>query len=884
VMRYTEGSWQDVGAPGFSDGTASYLSLAFHDDEPYLAYQDNANGSRGTVMRYTAGSWSALGGTAFTAARVDHTSLTFVNGEANLSFMDWDNDLKITLMRYTAGNWEAVGGAGFSDGEGTHTHVFAIGNQPYVGFRDLANGNGATVGYYVYTSVPTVTTTAVTDVTATTATSGGNVTDDGGADVTARGVCWSTAENPDIDDDKTADGVGTGAFSSAITGLEPNTNYYVRAYATNLEGTSYGNQVSFTTEIAPPTVTTADITAIGTSTATGGGEVLAEGGGAVAGRGVCWSTAEEPTIADEKTEDGAGLGAFESAIAGLSPNQTYYVRAYATNQAGTGYGAQKSFTTNAALATVTTAEISEITHNSATGGGEVTDDGGDPPSARGVCWSVLENPTLADAHSVDGGGAGAFISGLTDLDPFITYYVRAYATNLAGTAYGNERSFTTTQALATVRTLPVMDLTEHSVSVRGQVTRDGGSEVAERGVCIGAEVNPTIDGYHLTKGAGLGTFSVEFAGLQANTQYYLRAYATNDVGTAYGSCVAVTTPATVPSVYTHAAGPIMNGVAALRGQVINDGGSPVEARGLCYDQAPNPTVLGEHVLLGAGVGPFSHDLGGLDPNRTYYVRAYAENAQGLAYGNQISFDTPREKPVVLTGAVSDVQGAEAVISGEVLCDGGGELLEWGVCWSTGPDPSVASARGPAEAGLTHFSVRLSGLAPDTRYYARCYATNEVGTAYGAVIAFTSAAALPAVGEVAVSGVTTNSAQVTGEVLDDHGHPVLARGLCWGTMADPDTSDPHIRLGTGVGSFEGRLEDLAPGVTYYVRAFASNHLGTAYGPEAAFETGLAMPRLWRAAVCKRDLPMRRWPVAWCTRPVAPPSRLEESAGRWKSCQR
>ena len=99
----------------------------------------------------------------------------------------------------------------------------------------------------VTVELPTVATTAVSDIAQVTATGGGNVSDDGGADVTARGICWSTSHNPTVSGSHTTDGTGTGTFTSALTGLTPNTTYYVRAYATNSEGTAYGSEVSFTT-------------------------------------------------------------------------------------------------------------------------------------------------------------------------------------------------------------------------------------------------------------------------------------------------------------------------------------------------------------------------------------------------------------------------------------------------------------------------------------------------------------------------------------------------------------------------------------------------------------------------------------------------------------
>ena len=98
------------------------------------------------------------------------------------------------------------------------------------------------------TGIPVLTTTAVTDILQTTVNSGGNITSDGGATVTARGVCWSTGQTPTISDNKTTNGVGAGNFVSNISGLTANTNYYVRAYATNGNGTGYGAAMFFTTQ------------------------------------------------------------------------------------------------------------------------------------------------------------------------------------------------------------------------------------------------------------------------------------------------------------------------------------------------------------------------------------------------------------------------------------------------------------------------------------------------------------------------------------------------------------------------------------------------------------------------------------------------------------
>ena len=294
---------------------------------------------------------------------------------------------------------------------------------------------------------PIVTTADVTDITQTTAVSGGNITDDGGAAVTARGVCWSTSQNPTVSDNHTSDGNGTGSFTSNLTNLTANTTYYVRAYATNENGTSYGEQKSFTTlqNIELPTVTTADVTDITQNTAVSGGNVTDDGGAAVTARGVCWSKDPNPTIDNSFISNGNGTGSFTIEISGLTSATTYYIRAYATNSEGTSYGEQKSFTTlqYIQLPTVTTTIVTNVTSTTATSGGNVTDDGGATVTARGVCWSTSPDPTIDDNKTTDGNGTGAITSQLTNLTHSTTYYIRAYATNSEGTSYGEQRYFST---------------------------------------------------------------------------------------------------------------------------------------------------------------------------------------------------------------------------------------------------------------------------------------------------------------------------------------------------------------------------------------------------------------------------------------------------------
>ncbi len=194
---------------------------------------------------------------------------------------------------------------------------------------------------------PTVTTSAIVNISNIYATGGGNVTSGGSSSVTVRGVCWNIAPEPTTSNSLTNDGTGIGIFTSSIQVLSPNTKYYIRAYATNEQGTSYGDQLSFTTAATgnTPTVITSPVSNISDSAAYCGGNVISPGSSPVIEFGVCWSTIR-PDISDPHTVDGTGIGSFTSYIHGLSANTTYYVRAYATNSEETGYGNEISFNTN----------------------------------------------------------------------------------------------------------------------------------------------------------------------------------------------------------------------------------------------------------------------------------------------------------------------------------------------------------------------------------------------------------------------------------------------------------------------------------------------------------------------------------------------------------
>ena len=192
-------------------------------------------------------------------------------------------------------------------------------------------------------------------------------------------------------------------------------------------------------------VTTTEPTNITAISAVSGGSLSSSDGSyiVILEKGICWATHPNPTVMNDfHTENGSGINTFTSEMTDLNLNSIYYVRAYAVTDSGTTYGEEMSFTTRDGIPTLTTS-ITSITGESATSGGNITDDGGLNVMARGVCWSTSPNPTLSDNHTTNGTGTGNFSSNITGLEISTTYYVRAYATTNVGTAYGNEVSFTT---------------------------------------------------------------------------------------------------------------------------------------------------------------------------------------------------------------------------------------------------------------------------------------------------------------------------------------------------------------------------------------------------------------------------------------------------------
>lgn len=298
--------------------------------------------------------------------------------------------------------------------------------------------------------MPELSTSSITDITGTSAVGGGNVTSDGNAEITSKGVCWSLEPNPTNNDSKTDEGTGAGQFISNINGLNAGTTYHVRSYATNPIGTAYGTDISFTTLGEAPECITQTPINITSSGATLNGTVNANDLVTNVTFEYGISTAYGQTITSSQSPaSGNGLTNISVEISGLTPGTIYHYRVVAVNSIGTANGNDLTFTTAVVLPTLTTTPVSNRKSTSGTSGGTITSDGGASISARGVCWAISSNPTVINDHTIDGEGSGSFTSEIKCLDRETTYYVRAYATNSEGTGYGEQEIFTTQSGLIT---------------------------------------------------------------------------------------------------------------------------------------------------------------------------------------------------------------------------------------------------------------------------------------------------------------------------------------------------------------------------------------------------------------------------------------------------
>ncbi|MBR4217643.1 MAG: hypothetical protein IKR71_01180 [Bacteroidales bacterium] len=492
-------------------------------------------------------------------------------------------------------------------------------------------------------ATPTVTTNTTVEFDHGKATVGGNVTNAGFGELTERGICYGTSENPTVEGSKVvATGTTTGAFTCLLSGLETDQKYYARAYATNAAGTTYGDNVEFTI-YEDPQLSMVEVTVAATGTITAQANLAQEGINTITELGICWGTTEDidPDNDGSTKVTAIALGDYTLTLEGEFTEGTYYVRAYAKTAEGVFTSAEyKTFT-------ITAPVVASSTDHSVVDGamqlnGTLTALGTPAATEIGVCYGPNGFPTIEAPNTKVAAAAvaeGPFTVTATDMTAG-TYHARAYATYAFGTVYGNDIAFTVNAPTVTTGAEPVVDNEGQKVTVSGNVTNAGSAEVTKRGICYGTTAEPDTTNKVAAENAGTGTFSATLTDLAPGATYYARAYAVNAFGIAYGDDVTFQLTATTPEPVVTTGTATYNtadGKITAVGEVVSAGtGGEVTERGICYSVNENPTIEGTKVAAAtAGIGEFSVTLTDLTP-AVYHLRAYATNAEGTAYGEDVT--------------------------------------------------------------------------------------------------------------------------------------------------------------------------------------------------------------------------------------------------------
>jgi len=613
-----------------------------------------------------------------------------------------------------------------------------------------------------------------------------------------------------------------------------------------------------------PIVQTGSFSGISYTTATASANLISNNGKIILAKGICLSVNAYPTEADAVIVPGNSLGTYTSSFTNLLPNTTYYIRAFAISTAGTAYGHVTNFTTlPLSLPTLITDTLSNISNQSAFAKATITDDGGSTITERGFCVSTASMPTVIDTKIQVNALSLSYNSSITSLLTNTTYYIRSYAVNAQGTNYGNQQIFTTISLpLPTITTTAATNIEYTTVSVGGQITSDGGTAVTQRGICYSTNPNPTINEMNINLGAGMGTYTATINNLIPNTTYYAKAYASSLAGTAYGNEISFTTLAlTTPQIATFNIAGIGGTSANSGGNVTNSGGSIVTARGLCWSTNANPTISDSLSLNGSGLGTFTAVLNGLTLNTTYYVRAYATNAQGTGYGNELSFTTtsqilpPQSIPII---GSFQIQKTDSVYigGGYISYDGGSAITQQGVCWNSTGNPTMAdsivySDNLNSNSFHTNFNLPMTCNIP---YYIRAFAINNLGVGYGQQVTVISGMT-PKFTQIIISNSNQSNgfsnAQATTDILSGGGCTIIERGYCWSVNSNPTLYPFHTISGYGLGSYSANLNNLISNTTYYVRAYAITSNGTYYSDQTSFLTasinGLAIGQYYAGGI-------------------------------------
>ena len=458
--------------------------------------------------------------------------------------------------------------------------------------------------------------------------------------------------------------------------------------------------------------------------------------------GICYGTDPKPTIKNSLALCADSVGQL-CELLGLEAATTYYARAFVQNRSDVLYGNEITFTTAERLVESGHEYVDmglSVKWATMNVGATVAEEGG-----KYFAWGEVEEKESYMWDNYQYGNSRTTLTKYCESEEYGTVDNKTMLDLLDDAAYmnwgGKWRMPTYNEWDELLRNSKWTWVEQNGIKgVRVRSTKNGNCIfLPTTGYKVGADLNykDVIVGFwsgSLSKNGSYMSYGVSienpnntasFYGFNRYNGYPIRAVMDN----------AITPPAVdVPTVVTGAASEVTKNSAVVGGNVLSDGGSEVTERGVYYSMNANPIETGTKVECGSGLGEFIHNLTNLQTGATYYVRAYAKNKFGIAYGEEISF-VCEGVPVVTTSQPTNISYTSATVGGNVTNDGGLEVTERGVVYGTNQNPTIEDSKVTNGSGLGQFTCNLTDLQDGTTCYVRAYAINAKGTAYGEEVSF-----------------------------------------------------------------------------------------------------------------------------------------------------
>lgn len=546
-------------------------------------------------------------------------------------------------------------------------------------------------------------------------------------------------------------------FSVNVPNLTEAKTYYIMAFAGNALGVKFGNPVSVTTAAKLPTIETIQVSNNTGYIAKSGGQIISNGGASITAKGILWSTTKDAKIETTTTftSDGSGEASYVSNLTNLVPGTTYYVKAYARNSIGVGYGTEIEFKATPLSPVIAQASFITQYSSSVEVRSSIIYDGGSPVLDFGFVYHTITNPTLTNGatkvpygNSTNGRSRDInFSSSIDNLQSGKKYFITSYVKTAIATVYGTpEITYTTSSTSPKVSTLTVSNIGFNDAKITGLVVNNGGSTVTEKGVVVGESPNPTYNGYGTLKFQDLNlsdltNISVNATNLKAATIYYARAYAKNSVNVGYGDPgIEFPTNDSKPVLGIITQNTPTSNSIVVNGIIEKTFNLPITEKGFIWSKFNTLNLTSNNNTgrqnLGTGSSSFSHTIPNLEPGTLYYVKSYATSASGTGYSNLSSFTTLSTTPSITTNSVASVNASNATLRANITSDGGSDIISAGFVVSTTRNQTANSTNQftVQNPSVGDISITRTGLVRGTYYY-RGFVVNKNGRIEGLEYSF-----------------------------------------------------------------------------------------------------------------------------------------------------